>query len=91
MRKLAEFLRKARKAFDYICLNYLRIDGMEHLIIGILLISVMQWFLPVWSAITFTLIILAGKEVVYDKWLRQGVPEWRDLFWGVVGMVLGLI
>lgn len=91
MGKFTNFLRKIRRALDYICLNNLRVDGMEHLIAGILVVSMAQWFLSVWTAIALTLFILVGKEIVYDKWLRQGVPEWRDVFWGAVGMVLGLI
>lgn len=84
-------LRKIRRALDYICLNNLRVDGMEHLIAGILVVSMAQWFFSVWTAIALTLFILVGKEIIYDKWLRQGVPEWRDVFWGAVGMVLGLM
>lgn len=91
MGKFTNFLRKIRRALDYICLNNLRVDGMEHLIAGILVVSMAQWFFSVWTAIALTLFILVGKEIVYDKWLRQGVPEWRDVFWGAVGMVLGLI
>lgn len=91
MGKFTNFLRKIRRALDYICLNNLRIDGMEHLIAGILVVSMAQWFFSVWTAIALTLFILVGKEIIYDKWLRQGVPEWRDVFWGAVGMVLGLI
>lgn len=91
MGKFTNLLRKTKRALDYICLNNLRVDGMEHLIAGILVVSVSQWFFSVWTAIALTLFILVGKEIVYDKWLRQGVPEWRDVFWGAVGMVLGLI
>ena len=36
MGKFTNFLRKIRRALDYICLNNLRVDGMEHLIAGIL-------------------------------------------------------
>lgn len=91
MGNFTNLLRKTKRALDYICLTNLRVDGMEHLIAGILVVSVSQWFLSAWTAIALTLFILVGKEIVYDKWLRQGVPEWRDIFWGAVGMVLGLM
>ena len=88
MGNFTNLLRKTKRALDYICLTNLRVDGMEYLIAGILVVSVSQWF---FSAIALTLFILVGKEIVYDKWLRQGVPEWRDIFWGAVGMVFGLM
>lgn len=75
MGKFTNFLRKIRRALDYICLNNLRVDGMEHLIAGILVVSMAQWFFSIWTAIALTLFILVGKEIVYDKWLRQAEEE----------------
>lgn len=46
MGKFTNLLRKIRRALDYICLNNLRVDGMEHLIAGILVVSMAQWFSP---------------------------------------------
>lgn len=32
-------------------------------------------------------VIGGGKELVYDKWMGQGTPEWKDFGWTVVGSV----
>lgn len=72
-------------------MNHMKIDGAEHLIAGILIVSVLQWILPVWIAVAVTIVILVAKELVYDKWLGQGVVEWRDIFWGMVGLLLGIL
>ena len=31
----------------------------------------------------------AAKEVIYDKWLRLGIPDFYDFFWGFFGAVVG--
>lgn len=73
------------------CTESMRIDGAEHLIAGILIMDATQYMMPMWCAILFTLFMLSAKELIYDKWLGQGTAEWRDLFWGAVGMVLGML
>lgn len=86
-----ELLKRIRAVIDNICMNHMKIDGTEHLIAGILIVSVLQWILSVWIAVAITLVILVAKELVYDKWLGQGVAEWRDVFWGMVGLLLGIL
>jgi hypothetical protein len=31
----------------------------------------------------------AAKEVIYDKWLHLGTPDYYDFFWGFTGAVVG--
>ena len=31
----------------------------------------------------------AAKEVIYDKWLKMGTPDYYDFFWGLTGAVAG--
>jgi hypothetical protein len=33
--------------------------------------------------------ISIGKEVIYDKLLGKGTPQFYDAFWGSVGAILG--
>lgn len=86
-----ELLKRIRAVIDNICMNHMKIDGAEHLIAGILIVSVLQWILPVWIAVAITVVLLVAKELVYDKWLGHGVAEWRDVFWGMVGLLLGIL
>lgn len=30
-----------------------------------------------------------GKEIVYDKWMGKGTPEWMDFAADIVGTVIG--
>lgn len=32
-----------------------------------------------------SMIASAAKEIVYDKWLKKGVPNWKDFVAGCVG------
>lgn len=85
------FLKKIRAKVDAVCTESMRIDGAEHLIAGILVMDAARYMMPLWAAALLTLSVLSAKELVYDKWLGQGTPEWRDLFWGAVGMALGVL
>lgn len=42
----------------------------------------------VWSLGT-TVVIGGGKELIYDKALRMGKPEWKDFGWTMAGSVTG--
>jgi len=88
---MVSFLKRVRAKIDTVCTESMRIDGAEHLIAGILIMDAAQYMMPLWAAVLFTLFILSAKELVYDKWLGQGTAEWRDLLWGAVGMVLGML
>ena len=41
-----------------------------------------------WS-IGSTVVIGGSKELIYDKWMGKGTPEWKDLGWTVIGGVTG--
>ena len=84
-------LKEIRKKIDDVCVNGMRIDGMQHLLIGLIMLDTLKYFMPVVWAASITLIILVAKEVVYDKLLKQGTAEWHDVFWGIVGMMLALL
>jgi hypothetical protein len=41
-----------------------------------------------WSVGAST-VIGAGKEIIYDKWMGKGVPEFKDALWTTIGGVAG--
>lgn len=42
------------------------------------------------GAVAFGGIILsAAKEIVFDKWLKMGTPQFYDAVWGSTGAILG--
>ena len=71
--------------------NIMRQDGMKHFIVGIVLTCVLNLILPSILVVPLVLIVLVGKELVYDNKMKQGTPELRDLLWGALGLGLGLL
>jgi len=85
-----KWLVNIKQKFDAACAKYLRLDGAQHLIVAAVLTCVLKLFLPVVFVVVVIIAIMA-KELVYDKKMEQGTPKWRDVFWGLVGLVLGLL
>ena len=36
-------------------------------------------------AAIFVVTAAASKEIVWDKWMKRGTPEFMDFFWGICG------
>lgn len=85
-----KWLASTKKKFDEACIKYLRFDGAFHLIVAAIFACMLKLFLPIIFVVVIIIAIVA-KELVYDKKMWQGTPEWRDVFWGLVGLVLGLL
>ena len=51
----------------------------------------LSWWIV--SSISFgvVLVLAISKEVIYDKWCKKGTPEWKDLWIGLFGALLGSI
>jgi len=45
----------------------------------------------VWYGFLLVVFILAWKEIVYDKFLGNGTPEWMDFIAGLIPAVIILI
>lgn len=87
-----DYLKRIRQKIDDFCINKMRMDGAQHLIAGILIYDMLKYLMPVEAAILTTLVILVAKEIVWDKWLKNGTEEWHDLVWGgAVGLLLGAL
>lgn len=88
---MKERLQKAMLLLNNFFDNIMRQDGMKHFIVGIVLTCVLNLILPSILVVPLVLIVLVGKELVYDEKMKQGTPELRDLLWGALGLVLGLL
>lgn len=86
-----EWLVNIKQKFDAVSVKYLRFDGALHLIVAAILACMLKLFLPVTFVVVVVIVVIATKELVFDKKMGQGTPEWRDVFWGLVGLVLGLL
>lgn len=88
---MKERFQKAMLLLNNFFDNIMRQDGMKHFIVGIVLTCVLNLILPSILVIPLVLIVLVGKELVYDNKMKQGTPELRDLLWGALGLGLGLL
>jgi hypothetical protein len=69
-------------------------DKLKHIIacvgIAAITLAVCLFFRPMygWDAgIAAIVVVLAAgaKELIWDKWLGKGTPDYYDFFWGVCG------
>ena len=60
-------------------LDYFGTDGLLHMLCSAILTSVLSWLAPLWLAALATLIVGVGKEIIYDKLMKRGTPQWKDL------------
>jgi hypothetical protein len=69
-------------------------DKIKHIIacaaIATITLAVCLFFRPMhgWdAAIAGAMVILAagGKELIWDKWMKKGTPDYYDFFWGISG------
>lgn len=66
-------------------------DGLLHILCCILLVSVISLVFPLWVAIIVTVVLVAGKEFVWDKWLGKGTFEKKDLICDLIGIAIGCL
>lgn len=72
-------------------LKYFGQDGLAHILASLVLCAVLGAFLPLWAAVLVTLAVGFIKELVWDKLLKKGTAEWRDMVSDTVGIVLGVL
>lgn len=76
------------------CSGQIPKDKQDHLIVGTsigfmtstLTINTDKSFVYSMASVT---LIAGGKELVYDKWMGKGNPEWKDFGYSVGGAVIG--
>lgn len=72
-------------------LNYLGQDGLLHILASVVLMNVLCLSLPLWVAIIATTAIGIGKELVWDKWMKKGTFDYKDLLCDGIGILLGCL
>ena len=90
MNKFKNLIQIVRKYFRIVC-NYVRIDGLLHILcVAILALSLFS-FLPYFPSIIIVAAIAIAKELIYDLWLKKGVAEWRDIICDLAGIIYASI
>ena len=72
-------------------IDYFGADGLLHIICCMVIMQLLSNFLPLWAAVLITAAIGLGKEYIWDKQLKKGTSDKRDLLADCVGIILGLI
>lgn len=69
--------------------NYFGVDGIMHILICTMLVSVFKLFFPLWISIVITAVIGLGKEFIYDLYMKKGECSKKDLLADLIGILLG--
>lgn len=70
-------------------MNWIRIDGLLHILISAVICVALGWIRPLWIAPLVTLVIGLCKEI-YDRVSGKGTAEWHDVICDVIGIVIGM-
>lgn len=71
-------------------LNQIRKDDLLHILFSVIIMTVLKLLLPWWIAAILTMFVGILKELIWDKWLKKGTPEWRDLLSDIIGIIIGV-
>lgn len=90
MNKLKNLIQIVRKYFRFVC-DYVRMDGLLHILcVAILALSLFS-FLPYIASIAIAAAVAVAKELIYDLWLNKGVAEWHDIICDLAGLIYASI
>ena len=64
--------------------SYLEDDKLKHVVLGLLIYSSATHVIGPYMALALTVLIAAGKELVWDMLLSKGTPELDDFFATVI-------
>lgn len=71
-------------------IDKIRKDDLLHILFSVIIMTVLKLLLPWWIAALLTILIGILKELIWDKWLKKGTPEWRDIVSDIIGIIIGV-
>jgi hypothetical protein len=71
--------------------NYFGYDGLKHVIASNVMVVVLNLILPLWVAVLVSALVGIGKEVVWDKLMKKGTFDKKDLIADAVGIIIGCL
>lgn len=72
-------------------LNCVGTEGLLHIICSVIIVSVLNVLLPLWVAVLIAAIAGVSKEFVWDKLLKKGTFEKKDLLCDLIGIIIGCL
>ena len=61
------------------------LDKANHFIYGYLIFCFFHIFFSSLISAIIVLIVAAAKEVIWDKYLQRGTPDWKDFIFTIAG------
>lgn len=71
--------------------NYFGQDGLLHIICSSIVVGLFDLFLPLWIAVIIAVVIGTAKEVAWDKLMKKGTFDKKDLIADAVGIIIGCL
>lgn len=71
--------------------NYFGYDGLKHVVASNVMVVVLNLILPLWVAVLVAALAGVGKEVVWDKLMKKGTFDKKDLIADAVGIIIGCL
>ena len=71
--------------------NYFGYDGLKHVIASNVMVVALNLILPLWVAVLVAALAGVGKEVVWDKLMKKGTFDKKDLIADAVGIIIGCL
>ncbi len=71
--------------------NYFEYDGLKHVVACNVMVVVLNLILPLWVAVLVSALVGIGKEVVWDKLMKKGTFDKKDLIADAVGIIIGCL
>ena len=63
------------------------LDKANHFIYGYLIFCFSQIFFSLIISTLIVSIVAAAKEVIWDKYLQKGTPDWKDFLFTIAGPI----
>lgn len=72
-------------------LSYIGMDGLLHILVCVVLMNILTLFLPILVSAAIVAVIGIGKELIWDKLLKKGTCDIKDLWCDLIGIAIGII
>ena len=72
-------------------LNYFGADGLLHVLACKLIADACELLVPLWAAVLIALLCGLAKEFVWDRRMKKGTFDRKDLLADAAGSLLGIL
>lgn len=69
----------------------LGVDGLLHVLACKLAVDACELFMPLWAAVCAAALCGLAKEFIWDKWMKKGTFDRKDLLADAAGAALGIL